>query len=202
MISLVREHSPIVSLRACFLTRKQNCGIIFADMANTLLVGIGNVDREDDGVAWHLLRAIAARWGYSLPNEPDEINEFSFPQADLYFDLQLIPETAETLAKYSRVCILDAHTGAVPDEIHFEVLEPFFQASPLTHHLTPQSCLSLAETIFNGHPEGVLVSVRGYQFGFNRTLSERTAALIEPAVEQILQWLERTPDQEKEHLHE
>jgi Ni,Fe-hydrogenase maturation factor len=65
-----------------------------------------------------------------------------------------------------------------------------FQASPFTHHMTPETCLSLSQALYGKAPEAVLVSVRGYQFGFENTLSARTAELAEIAVNQIWQWLQ------------
>jgi hypothetical protein len=39
----------------------------------------------------------------------------------------------------------------------------------------------------------VLVSVRGYEFGFSRSMSDKTASLAEEAAEAIWQWLGAHP---------
>ncbi len=155
----------------------------------TLIIGYGNFDREDDGVAWHVLSTLALRLGHDVPAEPEEGLEPEGDEVDFLFRLQLTPEIAETVSGYERVCFVDAHTGAVPEELHVETLEPQFQASPFTHHMTPETCLSIAETLYNKRPEGILVSVRGYEFGFARSLSLKTAALAEQAVDTIWKWL-------------
>jgi hydrogenase maturation protease len=141
----------------------------------TLIIGYGNADRQDDGVAWHVLAALRRQLGKPAP--------------DFLFALQLTPEMAETLVDYQRVCFVDAHTGNVPEEIHFSQLQAKYQRSPFTHHLTPETLLALCEQLYSQTSNAILVSVRGYQFGFERALSPETQALVEPAAQKILGWL-------------
>ena len=158
-------------------------------MNKTLLIGYGNPDRQDDGVAWHILHTLAVQIGLPVP----ESYEDEFPandRIDLAFYLQLTPEMAEDLAAYERVCFVDAHTGSVAAEVQFVKIEDEFQHSPFTHHLTAQSLLSMCKTLYGRTPEAALLSIRGYQFEFERTLSAETAALVSQAVDQILKWLE------------
>lgn len=108
---------------------------------------------------------------------------------DLLCLLQLDPELAEVIADYDRVCFVDAHTGAYQEDIRFETLEAEFQASPFTHHMTPETCLVLAQTLYGRVPQGVVVSVRGHQFGFSHKLSPATGLLAEEALERIISWL-------------
>ena len=64
----------------------------------TLLLGWGNPDRQDDGAAWHILAEVARRSGLPLPDEEGE--SFAEPGAelDLFFTLQLTPESCLELA--------------------------------------------------------------------------------------------------------
>lgn len=168
-------------------------------MQNTLILGFGNYDRQDDGLAWHILAELAGQLGYPYPENPGNTvpspeTEEDLPSGhavDFLFDLQLLPEMAELIAQYQRVCFVDAHTGRVPEEIHFSPVEPAFQTSPLTHHLTPATCLSLAKTLSGAAPQAVLVSVRGYHFEFSQELSEQARPLVSQAVERILDWLKQ-----------
>ena len=162
-------------------------------MQPTLIIGYGNFDRQDDGVAWHVLAEVARRLGCAVPFSPEE--EFPLNDGaagavpDFIFELQLTPELAETIAQYERVCFVDAHTGAVPHDVNVSAIAAEFQASPLTHHLTAQSLLTFAQTLYNAQPEAILVSVRGYQFGFERELSPLTAQLAEEAAGRIVEWM-------------
>jgi hydrogenase maturation protease len=153
-----------------------------------LIIGYGNPDRQDDGAAWHILRAAALKLGLPAP----ESYEDPFPEnslVDFTFALQLTPEMAEEINTYEYVCFIDAHTGNIPEPVRLIEVESEFQASPFTHHLTPQSLLSICETLSGSKPEAALLSVRGYHFGLSQQLSEETASLLPQAVELLWNWL-------------
>lgn len=157
-------------------------------MNRILILGYGNPDRQDDGVAWHIQRALALEFGLSAPASYEE----EFPANDLLdfqFHLQLTPEMAEEIAAYPYVCFVDAHTGNIPEEVRLIDVESEFQRSPFTHHLTPQSLLSMCETLYTKKPAAVLLSARGYHFEFQRELSPETAALVPQAVALIKNWI-------------
>ena len=159
-------------------------------MKRFLLVGYGNPDREDDGVAWHILRALTVKLGLSAPvSYEDEFPDD--PQVDFAFHLQLTPEMAEEIARYEHVCFVDAHTGNIPEEVRLIEVESEFQRSPFTHHLTPHSLLSFCETIYHAKPVAALLSARGYYFRFSRELSEETSNLIPQAVDLISNWMQK-----------
>ena len=93
------------------------------------------------------------------------------------------------MADYSRLCFVDAHTGALENDLNIQILDRKFQKSPLTHHMTPQTILSILEHTFNHKPEAILVSGRGYQFGVENFLSSRTNKLAAEAIEKISSWI-------------
>lgn len=162
--------------------------VIGRSLNKTLLIGYGNPDREDDGVAWHILRAITLKLGLSAPASYED----EFPEdhhLDFAFTLQLTPEMAEEIAEYEYVCFIDAHTGNIPGPVRLISVESEFQNSPFTHHLTPQSLLSMCQTIYGKKPDAALLSVLGHRFLFSRELSAETALLVPQAVEFIWEWL-------------
>ena len=55
--------------------------------------------------------------------------------------------------------------------------------------LTPESCLELAQALYGRAPQALVVSVRGYQFGYRTELSAQTAPLIDVAVARIVDWI-------------
>ena len=158
--------------------------------ADTLIIGYGNPDRQDDGVGWHILKNLSEQLGYQVPDDPGASIEINDPRVDLMYVLQIYPELAETISLYNRVCFVDAHTSDIPDEISWGVLSPEYEKSPLTHHMSPKTVLSIASTIYGNQPEAILVSVRGYHFGFMRSLSPQTAKLAQEAIQRIWAWIE------------
>jgi hydrogenase maturation protease len=157
---------------------------------NTLFIGYGNPDRQDDGVAWHVLAGIASQLGME-PSASWEEPLPSTPEADFIFQLQLTPELAQDLTAYDRVCFVDAHTGKIPTNVQMVHITPEYQTSPFTHHLTPEMLLSMCESMYGHKPEAVLISVRGYQFGFETELSPFTKSLVDEAVHRSMGWLKK-----------
>ncbi len=157
---------------------------------STLIIGYGNPDRQDDGVAWHVLESLSTQLKIERP-DPDS-GDFSplGGNPDLLFALQLTPEMAEIIANYERVCFVDAHTGQIAEDITIREILPEYQASPLTHHMTPQTLLSLVESMFRKKPQAILASIRGYEFGFGRALSERSKTLVQTAAAKICAWFQ------------
>ncbi len=166
---------------------------------STIIIGYGNPDRQDDGVAWHILAGFAQRLNRKVPTDwedPFEIGE-DFPH--ILFQLQLNPEVSETLAQYENILFVDAHTGDIPNDIQFGEVSEGFQTSPFTHHMTAEACLDLTRTLYQSKPRAYLLSVRGYSFGFTQNLSPQTAFLSAIAVNKGMDWLTQLekPDEKK-----
>jgi hydrogenase maturation protease len=158
----------------------------------TLIVGYGNADRQDDGVAWHVLSGIARSLGRPVPDAPEEGFFPEGQETDLWYTLQLAPEMSEDFARYERICFVDAHTGNIAEEVLLQPVEASQASSAFTHHLTPAACLALTQTLYGKSPEAKLLSIRGYKFGFARELSPETAALAEQAEQVLWDWIQHT----------
>ncbi len=154
-------------------------------MQKWLILGYGNADRQDDGLAWHVLARLARQLSRGVPQEPELDFEFEDLNPVFLFVLQLTPELAELVAAFDQVCFVDAHTGAIPYEIQVLRLEAQFQNSPFTHHMTPETLLSFCDSLYGHSPQATLVSIHGYEFGFSRRLSASADALADQAVEKI-----------------
>jgi Ni,Fe-hydrogenase maturation factor len=163
-----------------------------------LLVGIGNLDRQDDGVAWHVLSRLALKLGQTIDLEnvcetislsQNIMNESDGPIVEYLFTLQLTPEQVDIVSAFDRVCFVDAHTGKIPDDIQFSALNPHYQSSPFTHHMTPETLLALTQALYNKIPISVLISIRGFEFGFSSQLTPATNRLADQAVDIVLDWL-------------
>jgi hydrogenase maturation protease len=156
---------------------------------DTLIIGYGNADRQDDGAGWHVLRNLAERLDQAVPDDPGASIEIETQVVDLLFILQIYPELAETISHYKRVCFVDAHTSDIPEEIAWVELSPEYEKSPLTHHMSPRTVLSICATIYGVLPEAILVSIRGFHFEFERDLSPKTASLAIKASNLIWDWV-------------
>jgi Ni,Fe-hydrogenase maturation factor len=156
---------------------------------STIFIGYGNPDRQDDGLAWHILAGIAQKLGRTVPATWEEpfLNSGDFPH--LVFQLQLTPEISETLSQYENICFVDAHTGDIPNDIQFGEVAGGFQTSPFTHHMTAEACLALTNSLYKARPRAFLLSVRGYSFGFSQELSPQSAFLTAIATNRAVDWI-------------
>jgi hydrogenase maturation protease len=158
-------------------------------MAETLIIGYGNADRQDDGAGWHVIKNLAEKFDCKIPDDPGASIDITTDILDLLYILQIYPELAETISHYQRVCFVDAHTSEIPYEICWQKIVPEYEKSPLTHHMSPRTVLSITTTIYGVAPEAILVSIRGYHFKFDRNLSSETAQLVEKATDMIWEWI-------------
>jgi hydrogenase maturation protease len=162
----------------------------------TLVVGYGNPDRQDDGVAWQVIAAIRQRLGQPPLGEEETGLEQLEGEADSIQLLQLGPELLDTAAKYERLIFVDAHVRDDQKDLAWETIEAEAAPAAFTHHMTPAMFLALLEALYRARPAGRILSVRGYRFDFERGLSAATRALVEPAAGLIVQWL-REPDEKE-----
>lgn len=159
-------------------------------MSRTLVIGFGNLDRADDGVAFHVINALRRHLGQVLLKEEDTGLEQLGSQADTIFLSQLVPELMEDMLDYQRAIFVDAHVHETIDDLHCAALTSHEDPSlAFTHHLTPAMLLALLKTLYHRELIGYIVSIRGYDFDFHRHLSTKTEALITPAVANIIELL-------------
>lgn len=156
--------------------------IFMRTLGKNLLIGYGNPDREDDGASYIILTTLLKQFGKQdsdiFSSEITELNKHT----DILFNFQLLPEFAELIADYAYVVFIDAHTGEIEEEIQLKQIDPTPTFSPFTHHFSPASCLALAQSMTGECPEGWLLSIRGYEFGFFRGLTDKTQALVDKAL--------------------
>ncbi len=162
-------------------------------MKNFIILGYGNPDRGDDGVAYYILNELIQK----LAENRTALEEFQETgileinkNVDIWYNLQLVPEVSQDLADYENAIFLDAHTAEIPDEILITEISPHYQNSPFTHHLTPASCLDLADQLFGRSPKATLITIRGYQFDFSRELSAKTRELAKQALRTIMEMID------------
>lgn len=158
-----------------------------------IILGYGNPDRGDDGVAYHILQEIIRKYTKKKESLSEfiEIGTFELTaDIDLWYNLQLIPEVSELLSSYENAIFIDAHTAEIPDPIKVRTIEARYSNSPFTHHLTPESCIELAQKLFDHAPISTLITIRGYEFDFYRGLSEETQKLANQALDLIYSSLE------------
>ena len=123
--------------------------------SRTLVMGIGNPGRGDDGLGPRLVERLE-------PARPES--------ADLDSNYQLNVEDALACSHYATVIFVDASaSGKAPFE--FSQLEPARDIAFTTHELSPASVLALCEELYGRRPEAWLLAIRGYAWDLGESLS-------------------------------
>ena len=159
----------------------------------TLVIAYGNRDRQDDGAGWHILAQAASQLGLQAPELPGEWTESEDGSLRLLYLYQLLPELAEDLIDYAQVIFMDAHNSVELPKLVFEPVEPAWEHSAFTHHLSIGEMLAITQTLYGRCPPAWMLSVRGYAFEFSQTLSPRTAALVNQAADLLCSHLQQEP---------
>ena len=129
--------------------------------ASTLIIGIGNPLRSDDGLGW----AVA-----------EHLSQERHPNCAIHMVHQLTPDVAQWMANASLVVMVDASHEGKPGELHVRPLSPSAQPGAIgTHHTTPEELAALTTIIYGHCPPVMLVSMTGADFGIGERLSSIVA---------------------------
>lgn len=161
-------------------------------MSQTLVIGYGNLDRGDDGAAFHVINRLRKRLGQRpLPEDDSGLEELEREAA--VFVPQLTPELAADAAPYHRLVLVDAHVTAELRPVIYLRLEPEYRPPVVSHVLSPAMFLWLVEAVSGRACTAFLVSLRGHCFALQRGLSPQTSAWVDPAVDRVLKLIRPVP---------
>ena len=134
----------------------------------TLLFGIGNSGRSDDGLGWEFLDKIK-------PNLPIDF--------DMEYRYQLQIEDAELAKQYQRVLFIDAHKNNFKKGYLFEECHPKATDSFTSHELDPQTVLYLTDAIYNKYPKAYTLGITGENFSLAMGLSKQAELNLSNALD-------------------
>jgi hydrogenase maturation protease len=166
--------------------RRRNAARATGGPGRVLVVGYGSLERGDDGVGFDIIQSLRTRLGRVPLSENESGLDRLGAALDTVFLTQLLPQLVDVLVGYDRVIFVDAHVRADVPGLHCAEMQPGASGAASAHHLSPAILLALLERLRRKQIEATSVSVRAYELGFERGLSPRTRAGIEPAVDSIL----------------
>ncbi|HTK11217.1 MAG TPA: hydrogenase maturation protease [Ktedonobacteraceae bacterium] len=130
----------------------------------TLIIGIGNPLRGDDGLGW----AVAEQ----LAQDGDMACEIRTVH-------QLTPELAQWVAFADRVIMIDASCEGVPGELRvYQLALSGHPVSRGTHATTPEELIILAEYLYGRCAPVTIVTMTGADFSIGERLSPTLASKI------------------------
>ncbi|PKP28618.1 MAG: Ni/Fe hydrogenase [Bacteroidetes bacterium HGW-Bacteroidetes-18] len=134
---------------------------------NTLVIGIGNNTRQDDGLGWNFLEL--------LENE-------GFNADNLLCKYQLMVEDAELISDYKTVIFIDACKSELENGFSLERIYPSEEVSFSTHSVPPNQILNLCETIYDKKPKVHLLKIQGYHWDIGVGLSKQAKRNLKNAL--------------------
>ena len=140
---------------------------------STLIIGIGNTLRGDDG-AGHQAALLLA-------------DVLVGDDVDVVACHQLTLEMSEPLARATTVVFIDAEYGGAAGEIRLRSLAPA-DADLFTHVLTPETLLSAALALYGRAPEAWLYTICGEDFGYKEGLSLAVRVAVNEVAQRVTQF--------------
>lgn len=134
---------------------------------STLLLGIGNSARSDDGLGWAFLEAV------------EEEGRFAGEMAYRY---QLQVEDADTIRGYEAVVFVDALQASVEGGFYWKPCLPVATFSFTTHALDPESVVALCQELYGEAPAAFTLGISGRDWELKEGLSREAQVNLRAAL--------------------
>lgn len=151
----------------------------FIDSPDSLIYGIGNAGREDDGLGWAFI---------------DRLEEHP-QQAVLRRTYQLNLEDADLISRYARVLFVDATKDPAVESFAISHPEPALDFSFTSHAMSVPTILATAAQCFERVPDTYLLAIRGYQWELRQGLTPSAERNLDSAVSALVSRTVRSPHQ-------
>jgi hydrogenase maturation protease len=132
----------------------------------TLVLGIGNSGRKDDGLGWKFI---------------DFLKEKALDDIDLEYRYQLQIEDAELISHYDRVVFVDATKEPTTDGFYLRPCSRMVLMEMNSHSLHPETVTYLCSTIYGKDPECLILGIEGRQWELQAGLSSEAQRNLERA---------------------
>ena len=127
------------------------------DNPTSLIYGIGNDGRQDDGLGW----AFIDRLEQIRPR----------PRARLHCTYQLSLEDADLISRYTRVLFVDATKDPAVESFSLSRPQPKLDFSFTSHAISVPAILATTQQCFETVPDAYLLAIRGYEWELQQGLT-------------------------------
>jgi hydrogenase maturation protease len=125
---------------------------------DSLLVGIGNSGRHDDGLGWQFVKRLEKDPSLNLKC-----------RTELRYQLQV--EDAELISRFRQVVFVDATHESIEGGYIQLACRPSEKYAFTTHQSGPETILALCQRLYNQYPEVVTLKIQGELFELGEGLS-------------------------------
>ena len=135
-------------------------------MNETLLIGIGNSGRSDDGLGWAFL---------------DRVQQETAFVGQVEFRYQLQVEDAALISDVDHVIFIDSYRGDLPNGFQLTRCEPSREFAFTTHVLPPGAVLFLCKDLYGRVPRADTLMIQGASWGLGIGMSPEAERHLENA---------------------
>jgi hydrogenase maturation protease len=139
---------------------------------SSLVYGIGNCGRQDDGLGWAFIDRLEARRCAS--------------SANLRRTYQLNLEDADLIQGFARVLFVDATKDPAVSSFVLTRPEPKLDFSFTSHAISVPSILATAQQCFGYVPDVYLLAIRGYEWEMQTGLTEAAEHNLSDSLEFLI----------------
>lgn len=132
----------------------------------TLVLGIGNSGRQDDGLGWKFI---------------DFLKEKAIEDMELDYRYQLQIEDAELMSHYDRVVFVDATKEPTTEGFYLRPCSREAWMEMNSHSLHPETVTLLCSSIYGKDPECLILGIEGKQWELKTGLSSEANQNLERA---------------------
>ena len=142
------------------------------DDPTSLIYGIGNSGRQDDGLGWAFI---------------DRLEQIRpLPRARLRRAYQLNLEDADLISRYTRVLFVDATKDPAVESFTLNRPEPKLDFSFTSHAISVPSILATTQQCFEHVPDAYLLAIRGYEWELQEGLTSPAQHNLSHSLEFLL----------------
>ena len=125
--------------------------------SKVLIIGIGNVGRQDDALGWMFLEYLDTEHFHSI---------------DIEYRYQLQVEDAEIIGSYERILFIDACKTENDRGFFIKPCLPSDKHSFSTHSLLPETVMHLANSLYEKIPDAFVMGIQGYEWELDMGVSD------------------------------
>ena len=133
----------------------------------TLLIGIGNSGRSDDGLGWAFL---------------DRIQQEAAFDGRVEYRYQLQVEDAALISDVGHVIFIDSYNGELPNGFQLTRCEPLCEFAFTTHVLPPGAVLSICRDLYGRAPRADALMIQGTSWDLHIGMSPEAERRLEDAL--------------------
>jgi len=145
------------------------------DRKKILVIGIGNIGRQDDGLGWLIIDHI--------------VDEFKIVDTEYRYQLQI--EDAELASNYSTVIFADATKEQINDGFYFKKCKVSTTHGMNTHAVHPETIVGLTNNLYDKYPEAFILGIQGYHWELKEGVSEKALDNLKNAIDFLPKLLSR-----------